>query len=33
MRAGETDKAVSFVDDRLFELVERFVKKADSEGR
>lgn len=26
MRAGETDKAVSFKDEKLFELIERFVK-------
>ncbi|MCI9030960.1 MAG: ATP-grasp domain-containing protein [Clostridia bacterium] len=28
MRAGETDKAVSFKDDKLFSVIERFVKKA-----
>ena len=28
MRAGETDKAVSFKDPALFELIERFVKEA-----
>ena len=28
MRAGETDKAVSFKDDRLFEFIEHFVKDA-----
>ena len=27
MRAGETDKAVSFKDDKLFELIERFSKE------
>ncbi|MBQ8290135.1 MAG: ATP-grasp domain-containing protein [Clostridia bacterium] len=33
MRAGETDKAVSFKDDRLFELVERFSKEAGFSGQ
>lgn len=33
MRAGETDKAVSFKDDRLFELVERFVAEAGYRGQ
>lgn len=28
MRAGETDKAVSFKDEKLFALIERFVKEA-----
>lgn len=28
MRAGETDKAVSFKDDKLFSLIEKFVKEA-----
>lgn len=28
MRAGETDKAVSFKDDKLFDLIERFVLEA-----
>ena len=27
MRSGETDKAVSFIDDKLFSLIERFVKE------
>ena len=27
MRSGETDKAVSFKDDKLFELIEKFVNK------
>ncbi len=33
MRAGETDKAVSFKDDRLFELIERFVLEAGYRGQ
>lgn len=33
MRAGETDKAVSFKDERLFVLIERFVKKAGYNGQ
>lgn len=33
MRAGETDKAVSFRDDRLFALIERFVKEAGYRGQ
>lgn len=33
MRAGETDKAVSFKDDKLFELIERFVKDAGYRGQ
>lgn len=33
MRAGETDKAVSFKDDKLFVLIERFVKEAGYRGQ
>lgn len=33
MRAGETDKAVSFKDSRLFELLERFVVEAGFRGQ
>ena len=33
MRAGETDKAVSFKDDKLFALIERFVKEAGYRGQ
>lgn len=33
MRAGETDKAVSFKDDKLFCLIERFVKEAGYSGQ
>lgn len=33
MRAGETDKAVSFKDDVLFELVERFATEAGFNGQ
>ena len=33
MRAGETDKAVSFKDDRLFALVEKFVKESGWRGQ
>ena len=33
MRAGETDKAVSFKDDKLFALIERFVKDAGYNGQ
>ena len=33
MRAGETDKAVSFKDDELFELIERFVLEAGYKGQ
>lgn len=33
MRAGETDKAVSFKDENLFELIERFVKQAGFRGQ
>lgn len=32
MRAGETDKAVSFKDEKLFEFIEDFVKKAGFKG-
>lgn len=33
MRAGETDKAVSFKDNKLFELIERFVIEAGYRGQ
>lgn len=33
MRAGETDKAVSFKDERLFALIEQFVKEAGYIGQ
>lgn len=33
MRAGETDKAVSFKDDKLFALIECFVKEAGYSGQ
>lgn len=33
MRAGETDKAVSFKDERLFELIECFCKESGFEGQ
>lgn len=33
MRAGETDKSVSFKDDKLFELIENFVKEAGFRGQ
>ncbi len=33
MRAGETDKAVSFKDPELFELIEKFVKEAGYRGQ
>lgn len=33
MRAGETDKAVSFKDEKLFKLIERFVKEAGYRGQ
>ena len=33
MRSGETDKAVSFIDDKLFSLIERFVKEAGYIGQ
>ena len=33
MRAGETDKAESFKDEKLFELIEKFVKEAGYRGQ
>jgi carbamoyl-phosphate synthase large subunit len=33
MRAGETDKAVSFKDQKLFDLIERFVKESGFRGQ
>lgn len=33
MRAGETDKAVSFKDDKLFDLIEKFVSEAGYRGQ
>lgn len=33
MRAGETDKAVSFKDEKLFELIEKFVKESGWRGQ
>lgn len=33
MRAGETDKAVSFKDEKLFELIEKFVLEAGYRGQ
>ena len=33
MRAGETDKAVSFKDEKLFALIQRFVKEAGFRGQ
>lgn len=33
MRAGETDKAVSFKDEKLFELIAKFVKEAGYKGQ
>ena len=33
MRAGETDKAVSFKDEKLFELIESFVKESGFRGQ
>lgn len=33
MRAGETDKAVSFQDEKLFALIERFIKDAGYNGQ
>lgn len=33
MRAGETDKAVSFKDDKLFALIDRFVKEVGYSGQ
>ncbi len=32
MRSGETDKAVSFKDDNLFEILKDFIKKLDANG-
>ena len=32
MRAGETDKSVSVKDEKLFDLITRFVKKAGFKG-
>ena len=33
MRAGETDKAVSFKDEKLFELIRKFVYEAGYRGQ
>ena len=33
MRAGETDKAVSFKDEKLFRLIEKFVKESGFRGQ
>ena len=33
MRAGETDKAVSFKDEKLFDLIKKFVKEAGYRGQ
>ena len=33
MRSGETDKAISFKDDKLFNLIENFVEKAGYRGQ
>lgn len=33
MRAGETDKAISFKDDKLFELIQKFVTEAGYAGQ
>ena len=33
MRAGETDKAVSFKDPKLFDLIERFILEAGYRGQ
>lgn len=33
MRAGETDKAVSFKDEKLFQLIEKFVSEAGYKGQ
>lgn len=33
MRAGETDKAVSFKDEKLFELIKEFVDRAGYRGQ
>lgn len=33
MRAGETDKSVSFKDEKLFDIIKKFVKEAGFEGQ
>ena len=33
MRAGETDKSVSFKDQKLFELIEKFVRESGWSGQ
>ena len=33
MRAGETDKAVSFKDEKLFSLLEKFIKESGFKGQ
>ena len=33
MRAGETDKAVSFKDEKLFDLIEKFVRDSGWRGQ
>ena len=33
MRAGETDKSVSFKDEKLFDLIKKFVEKAGYRGQ
>ena len=33
MRAGETDKAVSFKDEKLFNLIEKFIKECGWNGQ
>ena len=33
MRAGETDKAVSFKDEKLFDLIKRFVSESGYRGQ
>ena len=33
MRAGETDKAVSFKDEKLFEIIRKFVSEAGYRGQ
>lgn len=33
MRAGETDKSVSFIDERLFQFIKKFVKQAGYRGQ
>ena len=33
MRAGETDKSVSFKDEKLFALIEKFVEEAGYKGQ